>query len=56
MTIRTILVACVLTTAPLAVQAQCMWGDHAPQEAAISCADGTVWDAEEMACITTATS
>ena len=51
MKIKTLLAAFVLISAPALVQAQCAWGEHGTQEAAISCADGTTWDAATMACV-----
>ncbi|MYM54193.1 carbohydrate-binding module family 14 protein [Thalassovita mangrovi] len=44
--IKTILTAVILTAAPLAASAQCT-KDH---QQAMSCADGTVWDAETKSC------
>ncbi|WP_224815213.1 adenylosuccinate lyase [Hasllibacter sp. MH4015] len=56
MTIKTVLTALVLISAPALASAQCMWGEHSTQEAAISCAEGTIWDATAMACVATASS
>ncbi|MEX3014957.1 adenylosuccinate lyase [Gymnodinialimonas hymeniacidonis] len=55
MTIKTLLTASVLMLVPMMAQAQCMW-DHGSQEAAISCADGTTWDAASMTCVAVASS
>lgn len=54
MTIKTTVAALLLTLAPgLAIAMGCQ-GDHG-QQAAISCAEGTMWDAEESACVPIAT-
>ncbi len=55
MTIKTLLAAFVLISAPALVHAQCMWGDHST-EAAISCADGSTWDPVAMTCVAEASS
>ncbi len=55
MTLKTILTASVLMLVPVMAQAQCNW-DYGTQEAAISCADGTMWDATAMACVAVASS
>lgn len=44
--IKTILTAVVLTAAPLAAVAEC----SSKHQQAMSCADGTVWDAETKSC------
>ncbi|MBR9651754.1 carbohydrate-binding module family 14 protein [Thalassovita aquimarina] len=44
--IKIVLTAVVLTAAPLAAFAQCS-RDH---QQVMSCADGTVWDAESKSC------
>ena len=51
MTIKTLLTAAVLLATPMMASAQCMWGEHGTQEAAISCAEGTSWDAASMTCV-----
>ena len=56
MTIKTLLAAAALVALPLMANAQCMWGDHGSQEAAISCAEGTTWDAAAMTCVAVASS
>lgn len=56
MKIKTLLAAVVLVAAPAVAQAQCAWGGHATQEAAISCADGMAWDADAMSCVATTSS
>ncbi len=55
MTIKTLLTAAVLVATPLMANAQCMW-DYGTQEAAISCAEGTTWDATSMTCVAVASS
>lgn len=54
MTIKTGLVALVLTLAPGLAFASCYGGPH--QTTASACADGQVWDATAMICITPQTS
>jgi hypothetical protein len=53
MTIKTLLAASVLLVLPAIAQAQCNYGSS---EAAISCADGMMWDATAMACVAVASS
>ena len=50
MKIKTLLAASVLLMAPMMAHAQCSWS-HGAEEAAISCADGTTWDADAMTCV-----
>ena len=56
MTIKTLLAAAVLMATPVIASAQCMWGDHSGQEAAISCAEGMTYDAVAMECVAVAAS
>jgi hypothetical protein len=50
MQIRTILVAAILAVLPGLSFATCMGASHGDQ-AAITCAEGTQWDAETATCI-----
>ena len=54
MPIKTLLAAFVLTALPGFAYAQCSWGGA--QEATMSCADGTTWDAASQTCVATANS
>lgn len=52
MPIKMTVAAFVLTLLPgFAVAMGCQGGEHSSQQAAISCADGTMWDAEAEACM-----
>ncbi|MEJ6388999.1 adenylosuccinate lyase [Gymnodinialimonas ulvae] len=55
MTIKTLFAASVLVLAPMMASAECSW-DYGAQEAAISCAEGTTWDATAMTCVAVASS
>ena len=55
MTIKTLLTASILMLMPLAAQAQC-FHSFGTEEAAISCAEGTTYDADTRACVATASS
>ncbi len=48
MTFKTLLAASILLVVPALAQAQC----YGSEEAAISCAEGTTWDAAQMTCVT----
>jgi arginine repressor len=49
MTIRTAIVAAVLALSPLAAAAQC--SDSYIDTTAMSCVQGTVWDADTRTCV-----
>ena len=52
MTTKTVLVALALTLAPtLSLAMGCNYGKHEQQ--AMSCADGTVYDADTKSCVST---
>ncbi|WJY21338.1 hypothetical protein QTA57_16495 [Fontisubflavum oceani] len=55
MRIKTLLAALALMTAPSLAIAECSWG-HGSNEASISCAQGTTWDAESQRCVTSVSS
>ena len=56
MRIKTVLAAAILTMTPALAMAQgCSFGSHG-QEASMSCAEGTTWDATSGTCVPTATS
>jgi hypothetical protein len=48
--LKTVLVAAVLSTAPLAAAAAC---GHERQQSATTCAAGQTWDATTQACVDT---
>lgn len=52
--IKILLTASILVLAPMMASAQCNWYDGS-QEAAISCVEGTAWDATTMTCVAVAT-
>ncbi len=45
---RTLIASAVLALTPVLAQAECSWGK---EQAAMSCAEGTVYDAEANACV-----
>ena len=47
-TTKTLLVALALAAAPTLSFAMCTYGEH---QASLSCAEGTVWDAETRTCV-----
>lgn len=49
MTLKTIFAALVLALAPSLAAAAC-WEGHA-KEQAMTCAEGSVWDAEQATCV-----
>ena len=49
-TTKTLIVALALSALPGLAFATCSFGTH--QEASMSCAEGTVWDAETEKCVT----
>ncbi|MEM9341459.1 MAG: hypothetical protein AAGA87_00280 [Pseudomonadota bacterium] len=49
-TTKILIVALAMVAAPSLSFAMCSYGKH--QEAAISCADGTVYDDESKSCVT----
>jgi hypothetical protein len=57
MTIKTFLAAAILATIPVLGAAQCM-GSHAkaPDEQAMTCLPGTMWDLETGTCLPVASS
>ena len=56
MSIKTVLAAFILAATPAFAFAQgCSFGAHG-QEARMSCADGTTWDAASGACVPTVSS
>ena len=50
MTIKALAAAVALTVVPAFAYAECSFGKH---QAAMSCADGTVYDAQSGACVAT---
>lgn len=54
MKIKTLLATLVIVSAPALAAAECNWGQH--QTTAMSCAEGSTWDAEQQACVPAATS
>jgi hypothetical protein len=50
MTIKTVFAAAVLALVPALSQAACTGESHADQQA-MTCADGTQWDAETATCL-----
>ncbi len=48
MTTKTLFAAAVLALTPALAMAECSWGKHEQQ--AMTCADGTVYDADSNTC------
>lgn len=56
MKIKTTMAAFILLLSPAAAFAYCNGGAHTEQQAAISCAEGLVFDAESQTCVAETTS
>jgi hypothetical protein len=55
MKIKVLLAALALAAAPGLASAMCSWSAHGTEQA-MTCAEGTVWDATSQTCVTAATS
>ena len=50
---KMLLAALVMVAAPSLAMAECSWGKH--ETTAMSCAEGTTWDADAQSCVPIAT-